>query len=437
MKNNIGLIISREYSLRVKKKGFIVTTLLMPVFILLMMFAPTLLAGVGSELPSSVTVVDESGYLAAPMAQNASLPYRFADGQPVDSILADPENKIVLVLGKNVVKDPTSVTLYSHDSSSLELEMIIKDDVKNAIEAVRLSEYNIDNLKEILDEIEADVVISTKTIDDDGQASSSDTLTSFLVGIAMAFLLYMFIVIYGQLVMQSIIEEKNNRVLELIVTSVKPTHLMLGKILGIGAVAVTQVLIWGLLITGFITFALPEITGPQLMADVEAMRSGTLDISTTSADISLLQTLAMLSSLGFIFQIFGYMLLFLIGGFLLYASLYAAIGASVDNAQDGAQLQVFALIPVIVGLMFAMSVGQNPNSELATWLSIIPFTSPMVMMARIPAEVPMSEIVASLVLLYATIILTVWFTAKIYRVGIFMYGKKPTIKELVRWARYK
>lgn len=436
MKNNIGLIISREYTLRVRKKGFIVTTLLMPVFILLLMFAPTLLAGVGGDLPSSVVVVDSSRQLSAPLMQNASLPYSFVD-QPLDSVLADPDNRIVLELGRDIVTNPTSVTLYSHDSGSLELEMIIREDIKNAIEAVRLSDYNIENLQEILDDIEADVVISTKKIDESGQASSSDTLTSFLVGIAMAFLLYMFIVIYGQLVMQSIIEEKNNRVLELIVTSVKPTHLMIGKIIGVGAVAVTQVLIWGFLITGFITFVLPEMMGPQLLVDVEAMRSGTLDMSTASADISLLQTLAMLSSLGFIFQIFGYLLLFLIGGFLLYASIYAAIGASVDNAQDGAQLQIFALIPVIVGLMFAMSVAQNPNSELATWLSIIPFTSPIVMMARIPAQVPAVEIIASLVLLYATIIFTVWFTAKIYRVGIFMYGKKPTVRELIRWARYK
>lgn len=385
--NNIFLVISREYTQRVRKKGFIITTLLMPVVMLALMFGPTLLNGLGSA----------------------------------------PED---------IIDNPTAVALYHRGGGSIETETLVKEDIKNAIENCRIEERQLGDIKQKLSEIEADVVISTHKIDDAGNESSSDTLTSFLIGIVMTFILYMFIIIYGQLVMMSIIEEKNNRVLEIIVTSIKPTHLMLGKIMGIGAVAITQVVIWAALIAGFITFALPSIVGDQLFAELSAFRAGA-DPDTMTTDLGMLQAMAMLSSLSYVFSIFGYLILFLIGGFALYASLYAAIGASVDNAQDGAQLQVFCIVPVIVGLMFAMSIGQNPDSSLATLLSMIPFTSPMVMMARIPGGVPTGEIIASLAILYASIVAIIWFTAKIYRVGIFMYGKKPTVKELIKWARYK
>ena len=433
--NNILLVISREYTQRVRKKGFIFTTLLMPVVILALMFAPALLDGIGSET-EVITIVDKSGKVSPYLAANPSLPYSMTD-LPADSLKLDTDVKTFVVIGEDIIENPAAVTLYHRGGSSMETEALIKSDIEDAIEAQRLEALQLGDLKKVMNEVEADVMISTQKIDDDGNESSSSSLTSYLIGIAMTFILYMFIIMYGQLVMMSIIEEKNNRVLEIIVTSIKPTHLMLGKIIGIGAVAVTQVVIWALLIAAFITFALPEIAGADLFAEVDALRAGTLDPATMKTDIGLLQVMALLSSLSYIFSIFGYLVLFLIGGFLLYASLYAAIGASVDNAQDGAQLQGFCIIPVILGLMFSITIGQNPDSSLATLLSMIPFTSPMVMMARIPSGVPAGEIVASLAILYASIVLIIWFTAKIYRVGIFMYGKKPTVKELIRWARYK
>lgn len=433
--NNILLVISREYTQRVRKKGFIFTTLLMPIVMLALMFAPALLEGIGSE-QEVITVVDNSGKVAPYITANPSLPYIVSD-EPADSLKINTDVKTFVVIGEDIIDNPTAVTLYHRGGGSIETEMLLKDDIKNAIETQRLEDLQLGDLKKVMNEIEADVVISTQKIDDDGNESSSSSLTSYLIGIAMTFILYMFIIMYGQLVMMSIIEEKNNRVLEIIVTSIKPTHLMLGKIIGIGAVAVTQVVIWALLIAGFITFALPEIAGADMFAELDALRAGTLDPATVKTDIGLLQVMAMLSSLSYIFSIFGYLILFLIGGFLLYASLYAAIGASVDNAQDGAQLQSFCIIPVIVGLMFSITIGQNPDSSLATLLSMIPFTSPMVMMSRIPSGVPAGEIVASLAILYASIVLIIWFTAKIYRVGIFMYGKKPSVKELIKWARYK
>lgn len=434
--NNISLVISREYSQRVRKKGFIFTTLLMPVVMLALMFAPVLLNEIGGKV-ETITVVDDSGKLTSYLVTNPSLPYAITD-EPIESLKTNTEINSFLVIGPDIIDNPSDVILYHRGGGSLETEMLIKEDIKNAIESRRLEEMNLGDIKKVMSEVEADVNITTQKIDDNGNVSSSNALTSYLIGLVMSLILYIFILIYGQLVMMSIIEEKSNRVLEIIVTSIKPTHLMLGKILGIGAVAVTQVLIWAVLIAAFVQFALPAIVGDQIFAELAALNAGTLDISAINPDhFGMLQILSMLSSLSYIFSIFGYLLLFLIGGFMLYASLYAAIGASVDNAQDGAQLQIFCIVPVIVGFMFAMTIGQNPDSSIATVLSLIPFTAPMVMMARIPSGVPTGEIITSLAILYASIVLIIWFTAKIYRVGIFMYGKKPTVKELIKWARYK
>ena len=232
----------------------------------------------------------------------------------------------------------------------------------------------------------------------------------------------MFILIYGQMVMTSIIEEKNNRVLEIVVSSVKPTYLMLGKILGIGFVAVTQILIWAAIIMSFSMWLLPVLTA---------------GMSPESADPEVMAAIGQFGDSSYILGLFGYLLLFLIGGFLLYSSVFAAIGSAVDNIQDASQLQTFAVLPIIIGMVLSPTVLQDPMSSFATWVSIIPFTSPMVMISRIPYGIPAWQIWLSIVLLYASFLFMVWLAAKIYRVGIFMYGKKPSITELIRWARYK
>lgn len=410
--NNLSLIIGREYTTRVKKKGFIITTLVMPLFFVALMILPTLISEMNNK-PQTITVVDKSGQLMMPL-MTSGLPLAFPS-EPVDSVLANEDYSSILVIGENVVSDPSDIALYNRGAENLQTRMILIESLKNIIEDIRLKEMGQDNVREILAQVEADVDISTYSLGDNGDTESSDAMVSFLVGMVMTFILYMFILMYGQMVMTSIIEEKNNRVLEILVTSVKPTHLMLGKLVGIGLVAVTQVVIWCGIIAGIVGWVLPAIASPEIM-----------------------ESMANISMLSEVFRIFGYLVVFLIGGFLLYASLYAAIGASVDNIQDASQLQTFAVIPVLIALMFSMSVAQNPNSEIATILSLIPLTSPMVMMARIPAAgVPMWEIIASIVILYISIYFVIWITAKIYRVGIFMYGKKPTIKELIRWARYK
>ena len=237
--------------------------------------------------------------------------------------------------------------------------------------------------------------------------------------------------------MTSIIEEKNNRVLEIVVSSVSPTRLMLGKIFGICLVAVSQIVIWGVLIAAMSAFLLPALLPENVAGEMAALNAGQLDLAQSTVDTGLLQAISMLGNVSYILSLFGMLILFLVGGFLLYSAIYAAIGSAVDNIQDAGQLQSFIIFPVVIGIIFGMTAASDPTSSLSFWTSLIPFTSPMVMMARIPSGIPGWEIVLSLVLLYLTFFVMVWIAAKIYRVGIFMYGKKPTIKDLIRWTRYK
>ncbi len=437
MNSKIWLVISREYASRVRKKGFIITTLLFPIFMILLMALPTLLQNVGASKPDVITICDSTGEIAPIMIAEGSLDYAYTT-DPIDSVITNPDRLPAISINANALSSRNLlIDYYSTESSSLNAQIGMTEDIKNAVEKLHLKAYDIQDLDNILKEIETNVAINSLVVNDQGDLESSDTLTGYIIGMAMSFILYMFLLIYGQTVMMSIIEEKNNRVLELIVSSIKPTQLMLGKILGIGAVAVTQVTIWGLLICAFVKFGLPAILGAETMAQGDGVLAGSIDPATAGVNMKLVQTMAIIGQLSYVFSIFGYLLLFLVGGFLFYSSIYAAIGASVDNAQDGSQLQIFATLPIILALILSMSIGQDPNSPLAVWLSMIPFTSPMIMIMRIPSGVPLTETIASIVILALSVAFVIWFAAKVYRVGIFMYGKKPTIKDLIKWARYK
>lgn len=436
MKNNISLIISREYSLRVKKKGFIITTLLFPVLMAVLMFLPAMLHGVGGSARPEITISDATDNIAPLMIRSGQLSYSVSD-QPADSLIHDPDNYPLLVISADDHGEVAHVAYYCTEAPSLDLTILFNDDFDNALETLRLKEFGIENLDEIMAQVKSNVFIDTVVIGDDGSRQNNDAVTGMIVGMAMSFVLYMFLLIYGQIVMQSIIEEKNNRVLELIVSSVKPMQLMVGKIVGVGLVALTQVAIWGILICVFVKFGLPAVIGADTVANIQGIIAGTVDPASVDVNMQLVQVYGLISSLGYIINIFGYMMVYLAGGFMLYASIYAAIGAAVDNAQDASQLQIFATFPIIISMVLSMTIAQDPNSTMAQWLSVIPFTSPMVMMGRIPSGVDGGVLALSIVLLVATVVLTVWFAAKIYRVGIFMYGKKPSVKDLVRWARYK
>ncbi|WP_305302779.1 ABC transporter permease [Paramuribaculum intestinale] len=438
MANNISLVIRREFLERVKKKSFIITTILMPVFMLAMMAAPALIMMVTGSEERGITVIDETGTIGARLQSDKETHFTLLESTPLDSALADTEVAGVLYIPAGIMDGKVSPRLYTNGSSSIALENNVSSQIDGIIEEERLKQYDIENLDKILEEVHSDVkLMSIRNDKEDGESQSASAAVSYLIGIILTFLLYMCLLLYGQMVMTSIIEEKNNRVLEIVVSSVKPTHLMLGKICGIGLVAVTQILIWGVLIAAMSAFVLPAIIPDTALTEMSALNAGTLDATSASMDVEILQAMSLMSNVGYILQIFGLLILFLTGGFLLYAAIYAAIGSAVDNIQDASQLQSFVIFPIIIGIIFGMTAASDASSPAAIWTSFIPFTSPMVMMARVPSGIPMWEIGLSLAILYASFLLMVWIAAKIYRVGIFMYGKKPSIKDLIRWARYK
>ena len=419
MKSPLAIIISREYLERVKRKSFIISTLLMPILMIGLMLAPALIMAFSTPDDKTVAVVDRTPeQIGKKLEKEAELTFVDA-GNDYKAAMADEDYDAVLVINKDAVSRPDGIRLYSREAASMQAESAISGQLESIIEKERLKAYDIVNLAQIMKELDVDVTLETFRITDGEDASETSSIASYLIGIIMSLMLYTFIMLYGQMVTTSIIDEKSNRVLEIVVSSVSPNALMMGKIVGIGLVAITQILIWGILLTGCSFWIMPLVSNAAVAAG-----DGAID-------------LGMLGSPWYIAELFGYIALFLIGGYLFYSSIYAAVGSAVDNIQDASQLLSIAIIPIILGLLLSMQAAQDPSSGLAFWASMIPLTSPMVMMSRIPFGIPGWQILLSLVILYASFVGMVWIAAKIYRVGIFMYGKKPTVVELIRWARYK
>ncbi|MDE6323562.1 MAG: ABC transporter permease [Paramuribaculum sp.] len=432
MDSKTSIIIGREYMERVSKKSFLITTFLMPVLMLGMMMVPALIAMFSESENRQLMVIDNSGKIAQELKNTPSLTF-VATGIPLDSARNLDGVDGVLVIPAEVLTGQATMQIYTNGPSSMEIESAIVSQVDDIVERYKLSSYEIENLDRIIESIKSDVKL--QSIRNDKDSTESSTTLSYLLGIVLTMMLYMCLILYGQMVMTSIIEEKNNRVLEIVVSSVRPTQLMLGKICGIGLVAVTQIVIWGVLMVGMSAFLLPVVLPETMSAEMAALSAGGNTASLTY-DVEMLQAVSMLGNISYIIELFGLLLLFLIGGFMLYSAVYAAIGSAVDNIQDAGQLQSVVVFPIVVGIAVAMAAASDPASTLSLWTSFIPFTSPMVMMARIPFGIPAWEIVVSLLILFASFFAVVWVAAKIYRVGIFMYGKKPSFAELIKWIRY-
>ena len=439
---NISLIIGREYRERVYKKSFIFTTILMPLFMILMSAAPALIMEYADTETRKITVVDESGIVASRLESNEEVEFVLSDKNIAETLVAtasDEDNFGVLHIGKEIIENPNDARLYTTSSSSLMLESSIAEQIEKVIENERLMAYNIENIEEILEKVEASVHLATFRTDKDKESAASSALASSLGGMVLGFLLYFILAIYGGMVMQSVIEEKNSRILEVMVSTVRPFEMLMGKILGVALVAATQILVWGVLLLLFSAVIMPVLMPDNLIESIQQAQSGA-DVTALAQqqDIApeMLSALASVLDTGHIAMVVATVLLFAIGGFLLYASLYAAIGASVDQAQDAQQLTTVVTLPIIVAFVVTMLIMKDPNSPIIFWCSLIPFTSPIVMVARIPSGIPAWEVATALVLLYATFVVCVWGAAKIYKIGIFMHGAKPKIKDLWRWLRY-
>ena len=437
--SKIGLIIGREFSQRVRKKSFIFTTSLTPLLMLGLIAAVGFISQVRSGEVKRIAVVDKSGIVAPTLESTPTLKFEISD-EDYEQLRQQKRNGDgdiwgILVIGPDVVSNPSDVQLFSFSSSTLEIENAISTRIKGAIEAEKLKTYDIENLPQILSDIETHVTVHAYNIDSDGQSRQSSSVAAMALAYLFGFMMYMFVLLYGAQVLNGIVEEKSNKVLEVMVCSVRPFQLMMGKILGIAAVAVTQFAIWivFLIVAGgaMMRFMAPE----QIMESAQMMNAGGQTAPAMNSEAA--AAIAGLIDPWYITEMLGGFLLFFIGGYLLYAAMFAAVGSAVDNVQDSQQLQTPITLPILLGLIVMINAMADPDGALAFWFSIIPFTSPIVMAARLPYGVPAWEVILSLALLYGTFVGMVCIAGKIYRIGIFMYGKKPTFKEIIKWINYK
>lgn len=436
--NNTGLIIKREYLERVNKKSFIVTTLVVPIVMLALMVLPSVLMFMMPSSTKNVAVIDDSGLILPKLHDTDDVTFIAANASQGD-MLSNDSIYGVLIIDRNILANNNGVRLLTPNAASTPVSSAIEEQMEKIIETEKLKRYNIENLDNILKDVKTNITMQSIRIsgeeDDEGEAQSAEL--NSLAGIGLNFVLYMFLLMYGALVMNSIVEEKGNRVLELVVSSVKPMQLMMGKIVGVGLVAFTQIAIWAAIIVGASSLLLPALIPADVMTEASALNSGAIDASASNIDVDIAHIIGAFTDVPYLLGILGLLVLFLIGGYMLYAAIFAAIGAATDNLQDSSQLQLIGTLPIMVGLFASMAAVADPDGIFAVVMSLVPFTSPMVMMARVPFGIPGWQIALSLALLVITVFVMIWLAGKIYRVGIFMYGKKPTFRDLIRWVTYK
>ena len=437
----IGIIAGREFNERVRKKSFIITTILMPIAFVAIMFVPALMMNIQSDDTKEIVVVDQSGTIAEGLQNTNNLSFTPSD-KSVEELTAEQQDIFgILIIGKDVATNPSNVQLLTYESSTINIESEITEQIREIIESEKLKAYNIEDIDSILEAIKTPVSLKVKQLGESGETKESSSMLNIALAYIFGFLIYMFVFLYGNMVMQGVIEEKSNKVMEVMVSSVKPFELMMRKILGIASVAVTQFVIWVvfILVVGGAAMSLFGVGDMMAAASASAAMDPAAMMGTQmpSLDDETLSILRTVTDPAYLLRILGGFLVYFVGGYLLYAAMFAAVGSAVDNEKDTNNLQLPITIPLILAIFVMMSAMQDPHGPLAFWFSMIPFTSPVVMMVRLPYGVPGWELALSISLLFVTFIAMVYLAGKIYRVGVFMYGKKPTFAELAKWLRYK
>lgn len=454
----IKTVIGREYLTRVKKKSFLVTTFVVPILFAAMMVAIFLIMGNTKQRKQDVAVVDQSGLVMSHLKSDDRVTYADFSTEDPDSIkrhLKDFGKDVLVVISPlDSVKKTVSVQAYSKDPLGVEFTGRLSDAVDDAVEEYRVQQYGIENLSKIMEDVKSNVRVTEYTLDESGKESVSESGIYMIVSMLLGIIIWMFIMMFGGQVMSSVIEEKSSRVVEVLISSVKAVDLMFGKIIGVALVALTQFLLWIILTVVLTSVAsmfigkdmLKSFSGnPEVIAQTTVgihpdLGGMTMPADTVSLDAAApgeLQTvMATLSNIPWVKLIISFLIFFVLG-YLLYASLYAAIGSAVESVEDTQQLQMPITIPLMIAYMIILMAFQNPDSGVVVWASMIPFTSPIVMLARIPYGVPMWQLVLSIALLFFTFLACAWLSAKIYKVGILMFGKKSTFKDLWRWLKQK
>ena len=461
--SKIGLIISREYRNRVVKKSFLLMTFLTPVLMAALIVVPIWLASIKDDEERVVAVVDQTGLYVDLFDNLESDECRFEvvreqgvgnreQGGEVDfqlSILSPKAQRpsvlnsqlltdymAFVIISDDLAVNANAVTIYSQKQVPSSIRRFIESSLGDYVEEQTLASYNIPKLKEMIEGAQVDVRAKTYKLSDEGVTTSDSDIAS-IVGILATMLIYMFIFVSGSQVMNSVVQEKVNRIVEVMVCSVRPWELMWGKIIAVGLTCLTQMALWVVLTMMIVGLAMGLMDISLVDSGLYSTSvlggvpngGGEVQFSTFNSQLSTLLSI----DWSFVVVLF---LVYFVGGYLLYSSMFAAIGASVDNESDTSQFMTPITLVVLFALYAGMYSAENPDGPLAFWCSMIPFTSPIVMMVRVPFDVPIWQLIVSLCLLSVTIVGTIWLSAKIYRVGILMYGKKPTLKEIVKWIRY-
>jgi len=458
--NKIGLIIRREYLTRVRKKSFIIMSLLGPLIFAAYILIPMYFATLGDKEEKLMVVIDDSGLFTAQgpdgpvftIQETETIKFQVVKGVPIETFKETFEESGyygLLFIPANILASNSSL-IYSTKQTSIEISEYLKRSMESEIEDLKLAQHEIEDIDKILAEVETSINVRNIKWTKDGKTQESNTGVIMGIGYLGGMMIFFFIFFFGSQVMRGVIEEKVSRIIEVIVSSVKPFQLMMGKIIGVGLVGLTQFLIWmvlsAVLVTGLKAAFFPELT--QTPTE-QVVGSDLFDQGTSAQDMSIgtpeglanqdmdmaKEIFASLKSINAGIMIASF-LFFFIFGYLLYASMFAVIGSMVDNETDTQQLIFPVILPLILGIYVMISAINNPDNALAFWFSIIPFTSPVVMMVRIPFGVPWWQLALSGSLLVLTFLAMTWVAAKVYRTGILMYGKKVSYREVWKWLRY-
>lgn len=426
--SKIGLIIEREYKTRVFKKSFLLLTFLSPILFAALIAVPLWLSRLDADTTKEIVVIDRSGLYADALLSDDIYHFTFVDADLNQARSSYGSLTGILLITGRLDQDGIA-TVYSENQIDMETKSHIERLLGDYVEQQKINAYNIPDLQKILEDTQTRVSVSTIRWNEKGEEQKGSSELALIIGMVTAMIIYMFIVMYGGQVMSGVVQEKTSRIVEVIVSSVKPFQLMMGKIVGIALVGLTQVFLW-VILTLILSVAATTLMGIEPSAAVEAQA-----IPQSTMEQGMGEIYSMLAGFNFV-EMLIYFICYFLGGYLLYASLFAAVGSAVENETDTQQFSLPLTIPIIFAIYAAIYSAQNPDGPLAFWCSLIPFTSPVVMMVRLPFGVPFWQIALSIGVLVLSFVLTTWMAGKIYRTGILMYGKKVTWAELWKWLKY-
>ena len=441
-----GIVIAREYLNKVKKKSFLITTFLVPILFAALCILPTVLMMNVKEKSQNVAVVDYSGIVMPYFENGESATFTDCSGEDPAELknhLKDRGFDVLVVVSQLDSANSVSLQTYSKKPAGVDFSDNIRSKANKAVEDYRISTYDIRGLDQIMKDVKAHVKVNEFTLDESGNATVSESGIYMVISMILGMMIYMFIAMFGGSVMSSVIEEKSSRVVEVLVSSVKATELMFGKIIGIALVALTQFVLW-IALTIVLVIGASAIFGlSDMVAGVEMTQSmggmagmGGVDVAAMTQNSELSVIFTTLSHIPWGTLLVSFLIFFVLG-YLLYASMYAAIGSAVENEADSQQLQLPVTIPLMLAFFIVFFAFKNPESGVVFWGSMIPFTSPIVMLARIPYGVPFWQLALSVALLLGTFFVMAWASAKIYKAGILMFGKKSNWSDLWKWLKQK